>query len=71
MRRRLMVEAVFCLLVLVGMAGCTARDEAPGVMELHRMSDLEGPLDRTDSTLSPVLEDVYGLSIPEDVYSTQ
>lgn len=71
MSRRVLVKAAVCLLVLMGMAGCAVRDEAPGVVELHRMSDLEGPLNQTDSTLSPVLEDVYGRSIPEDVYSTQ
>ncbi|OKP80012.1 hypothetical protein A3842_12125 [Paenibacillus sp. P3E] len=71
MSRRLLVRAAVCLLVLMGMAGCAVRDEAPGVVELHRMSDLEGPLNPADNRLSPVLEDVYSRSIPEDVYSTQ
>ncbi|KWX79536.1 hypothetical protein AMQ84_06365 [Paenibacillus riograndensis] len=67
--RRNSLQAVVCLLMLLGTAGCAAQDQAPGAVEIHRMTDLEGPLGGTDSTLSPVIQDVYDRSIPEEVYS--
>ncbi|MBW4083611.1 hypothetical protein [Paenibacillus sp. S150] len=71
MRRNIWRKAAVCLLVLLGTAGCAAQDQAPGAVEIRRMTDLDGPLDRTDSTLSPVMQDVYDRSIPEEVYSVQ
>ncbi|CQR55263.1 hypothetical protein [Paenibacillus riograndensis] len=67
--RRNSLQAAACLLMLLGTAGCAAQDQAPGAVEIHRMTDLEGPLGGTDSTLSPVIQDVYDRSIPEEVYS--
>ncbi|MEC0168848.1 hypothetical protein [Paenibacillus graminis] len=67
--RRNSLQAAVCLLMLLSTAGCAAQDQAPGVVEIHRMTNLDGPLGGTDSTLSPVMQDVYDRSIPEEVYS--
>ncbi|MNI01535.1 hypothetical protein D3C73_543840 [compost metagenome] len=67
--RRNSLQAAVCLLMLLGTAGCAAQDQAPGAVEIHRMTNLDGPLGGTDSTLSPVMQDVYDRSIPEEVYS--
>ncbi|WP_019911536.1 hypothetical protein [Paenibacillus sp. HW567] len=71
MRRISLWEAGVCLLLLLGTAGCAAEDQAPGYMETHRMTDLEAPLDVNDSLMSPVMQDVYDRSIPEEVYSAE
>ncbi|AIQ68455.1 hypothetical protein [Paenibacillus graminis] len=67
--RRNSLQAAACLLMLLSTAGCAAQDQAPGAVEIHRMTNLDGPLGGTDSTLSPVMQDVYDRSIPEEVYS--
>ncbi|MHA6532566.1 hypothetical protein [Paenibacillus sp. BAC0078] len=71
MRRISLWEAGVCLLLLLGIAGCTAEDQAPGYMETHRMTGLDAPMDRSGSLLSPVMQDVYDRSIPEEVYSAE
>lgn len=67
--RRNSLQAAACLLMLLSTVGCAAQDQAPGAVEIHRMTGLDGPLGGTDSTLSPVIQDVYDRSIPEEVYS--
>ncbi|UQZ36277.1 hypothetical protein C2I18_23775 [Paenibacillus sp. PK3_47] len=61
------------LVLLLGATGCTTSYQAPGYVEIQRMTELDGGPDllQQDRPLSPVMRDVYDRSIPEDVYSTQ
>jgi hypothetical protein len=56
---------------MLGTAGCAAGGEAPGYTGIHKMTGLDGRLDTPDSLISPVMQDVYDRSIPEEVYSIQ
>jgi hypothetical protein len=71
MRKKAVCSGVIGLCLILGTAGCAAGDEAPGYTGTHRMTGLDGRLDTTDILISPVMQDVYDRSIPEEVYSIQ
>ncbi|KGE16656.1 hypothetical protein [Paenibacillus wynnii] len=60
---------VFMMLVL---AGCSKEEQAPVYTELREMPSMKESLhtDTRYEPLTPVMQDVYDRSIPEDVYST-
>lgn len=68
-----MVRAAGIALLLLGTAGCTTSYQAPGYVEIQKMTELESePYElQMDRPLSPVMRDVYDRSIPEDVYSAE
>ena len=71
MRKSAVWSGVIGVCLILGMAGCSAGDEAPGYTGSHRMNGLNGKLDSPDGGISPVMRDVYDRSIPEEVYSIQ
>ncbi|NQX43792.1 hypothetical protein HQN87_00495 [Paenibacillus tritici] len=54
--------------LIIGTAGCTAGKEVPEHTGVHRMNELDGSLQSRDGLTSPVMQDVYDRSIPEEVY---
>lgn len=60
----------FAILLLV-LAGCSHEEEAPVYKELREMPAMKNSLDSESryEPLTPVMQDVYDRSIPEDVYS--
>lgn len=71
MRKAVLWAGVIGGCLILGTAGCTAGDEAPGYTGSRSMTGLDGRLDTPDSLTSPVMRDVYDASIPEEVYSVQ
>lgn len=71
MRKSLVWSGVIGVCVMLGTAGCAAGSEAPGYTGVHKMTGLDGRLDTPDGLISPVMQDVYDRSIPEEVYSIQ
>lgn len=69
MRKISVMETGFALILLLSSAGCDATYQAPGAVEVQIMPELESEPLGTESPLSPVIQDVYDLSIPADVYS--
>jgi len=59
------------LTLLAVLAGCAAEEQAPAFSGLTEMPVLKEALPRAGlyEPLSPVMQDVYDRSIPEDVYS--
>ena len=60
----------FAVLMLV-LSGCSKAEQAPAYSELKEMPSMKQSLqpDSRYEPLSPVMQDVYDRSIPEDVYS--
>lgn len=71
MRKITTWEAGLALILLLSIAGCAVTYQAPGVVEIHRMSELDGEPLGTQSPLTPVILDVYDRSISAEVYSDQ
>lgn len=57
-----------CMMLLLGMMGCS-EDEPTKVMEINEMTNLDGTPKGQYPPLSPVLQDTYNRSIPEEVYT--
>ena len=57
-----------CMLLLFVLTGCT-KAQFPRVMEITPMTSLDGTLENQYGPKSPVMQDVYDQSIPEEVYS--
>ncbi len=68
MPRTLKWEVGVCILLLFILTSCT-KAQLPRVMEIIPMTSLDGGLQSQYSPLSPVMQDVYDRSIPEEVYS--
>ncbi|MDQ0193102.1 hypothetical protein [Paenibacillus wynnii] len=64
------LSAAFVLLLLV-LAGCSKEEQAPVYKELREMPSMKESLhtDTRYEPLTPVMQDVYDRSIPEDVYT--
>ncbi|WP_410511663.1 hypothetical protein PaeBR_16515 [Paenibacillus sp. BR2-3] len=60
-------------LLLPVLAGCSIEKQAPVYSRLTELPSLDRalPRDARYEPLSPVIQDVYDRSIPEDVYSTE
>lgn len=71
MRKTAVWSGIIGVCLILGTAGCSADDEAPGYTGSHRMNGLDGKLDSRDGQISPVMRDVYDRSIQEEVYSIQ
>lgn len=61
-------EVCVCLIVLLGLMGCSEA-EPTKVMEINEMTNLDGTPKGQYPPLSPVLQDTYNRSIPEEVYT--
>lgn len=57
-----------CIVMLFLLTGCTEA-ELPRVMEITPMTRLDGSTQSQYGPQSPVMQDVYNRSIPEEVYS--
>lgn len=68
MPRTLKWEVGVCILLLLVLTGC-AKAQLPRVMEITPMTNLDGNLQNQNGSKSPVMQDVYNRSIPEEVYS--
>ncbi|ASA20994.1 hypothetical protein [Paenibacillus donghaensis] len=55
--------------LLLVLTGCFPEEQRPTVTEVETMSNLDGGLGTEYGPYSPVLQDVYDRSIPEEVYS--
>lgn len=64
-------SGVIGVCLILGLSGCSAGGEAPVYTGVQRMNGLDGKLDVPDRLISPVMQDVYDRSIPEEVYSVQ
>jgi hypothetical protein len=61
-------EVGVCLLLLLGLIGCSEA-ESPKTIEINETTNLDRKSKGQYGPLSPVLQDVYKRSIPEEVYS--
>ncbi|OMD87547.1 MULTISPECIES: hypothetical protein [Paenibacillus] len=61
-------EVGVCLVLLLGVVGCSTVKPAK-VIEINEMTNLDGKSKSQYPPLSPVMQDVYNRSIPEEVYS--
>ncbi len=61
-------EVGVCLLLLMVLGGCSEAKPAK-VMEIKEMTNLDGKPKGQYPPLSPVMQDTYNRSIPEEVYS--
>jgi hypothetical protein len=61
-------EVVACLLMLLGLMGCS-ETKAPQTLEINEITNLDRKSKSQYGPLSPVLQDVYKRSIPEEIYS--
>lgn len=69
MPRILNWEVGVCLLLMLGLVGCSEA-EPTKVIEINEMNNLDGTIKgQYPPPLSPVLQDVYNRSIPEEVYT--
>lgn len=74
MRRTAVWSGIIGACLILGITGCTGGGEAPGYTGIHRMTGLDGRPEIPeipDGLISPVMQDVYDRSIPEEVYSVQ
>lgn len=73
MRTKVKWGAVSALLfLLLGLTGCTMVKQTPGVIEMRQISSLDGGLQSPYGPYgpqSPVMQDVYSRSIPDEVYA--
>lgn len=70
MRTKVKWGAVSALLfLLLGLTGCTMVKQTPGVIEMRQISSLDGGLQSPYGPQSPVMQDVYSRSIPDEVYA--
>lgn len=68
MNRIVRWEVGVCLLLLLGLLGCS-ETKPDKVMEINEMTNLDGKPHDMYPPLSPVLQDTYDKAILEDVYS--
>lgn len=57
-----------CLILLFGLAGCS-ETKLTKVIEINEVTNLDGKPKGQYPPLSPVMQDTYNRSIPEEVYS--
>lgn len=61
-------EVGVSLLLLMFVVGCSEAKPTK-VMEINEMTNLDGKAKAQYPPLSPVMQDIYNRSIPEEVYS--
>ncbi|OMD43007.1 hypothetical protein [Paenibacillus odorifer] len=61
-------EVGVCLLLLMVLVGCSEAKPTK-VMEINEMTNLDGKPKGQYPPLSPVMQDIYNRSIPEEVYT--
>lgn len=69
MPEKLKWELLVCILCLMGVTGCTMEAQSPRALEINSMTSLDGGAQSQYGPQSPVMQDVYDRSIPEEVYS--
>lgn len=71
MPEKLKWELLVCIFCLMGVTGCTMKAQSPSVLEINSMTSLDGGTQSQYGIQSPVMQDVYDRSIPEEVYSAE
>lgn len=71
MSGKLKSKLFVCTLILLGVTGCSMEEQSPWVLEMNSMTTLDGGTQSQYGPQSPVMQDVYDRSIPEEVYSEE
>jgi hypothetical protein len=61
-------EVGACLLLMMFLAGCS-EGKPIKVMEINEITNLDGKAKGQYPPLSPVMQDTYNRSIPDEIYS--